>query len=187
MTIKYIPNIITVLRMACIVPFLLSLQAEHYNWAFYFFLGAGLTDGLDGLLARYCNSITSFGAFLDPLADKILLIVSYLMLGYLHQLPWSLVLLVLSRDIVIMMGATAYYFFIGKYEFAPTFISKVNTLLQVALVCAVLFELAFWPMLNATIQVLIIIVSTTTVISFIDYVWVWGQRAYREKHKQCNS
>src|SRR3989442_15920185 len=101
MKLRTIPNIITTLRLILIAPFAYYLLHAQYTPAFYLFIAAGISDGADGFLARTFNWQSKFGAFADPLADKLLITSSYLLLGYLGKIPLWFMSLVLLRDIVI--------------------------------------------------------------------------------------
>ncbi|HAT9653444.1 TPA: CDP-alcohol phosphatidyltransferase family protein, partial [Legionella pneumophila subsp. pneumophila] len=109
MILKHIPNTLTLLRLVLIAPFLMYLFHHEYVKAFYIFIAAGLTDGLDGWLARHFQWQSFFGSFVDPLADKLLVASSFISLALLNSLPWWLVLLVFLRDFTISMGVLAWY------------------------------------------------------------------------------
>ncbi|AHE68270.1 CDP-alcohol phosphatidyltransferase family protein [Legionella oakridgensis] len=178
MILKHLPNTLTISRLLLIIPFLVFLYQQEYSCAFYTFFLAGVTDGLDGWLARHFHWQSTFGSFIDPLADKLLIASSFISLALLGQLPWWLVLLVFLRDITISLGVIAWYWFIQrKLDFAPTRISKLNTVLQLTLVTLCLFELAFVKFIPYLIETLIIFTALTTAGSFIDYVWTWGKKA----------
>ncbi|MBA2649799.1 MAG: CDP-alcohol phosphatidyltransferase family protein [Legionella sp.] len=178
MILKYIPNILTLLRLVLIIPFLIFLYQKAYVYAFYTFVFAGLSDGLDGWLARYFNWQSFFGSFADPLADKLLVATSFISLAFIGALPWWLVSLVFLRDFTISMGVVAWYWFIRqKINFEPTLLSKFNTILQLGLVVFCLFELAYNQFHYYVINTLIAITAVTTTTSFIDYLWAWGTKA----------
>ncbi|MDF1756793.1 MAG: CDP-alcohol phosphatidyltransferase family protein [Legionellaceae bacterium] len=178
MILKNIPNALTIARLVLIAPFIVLLYHHEYTNAFYLFILAGFTDCLDGWLARGFNWQSPFGTFIDPVADKLLITTSFIGLALIGKLPWWLVTLVFLRDITISVGVIAWFaFIIKKPDLKSTFISKINTVLQLLLVTLSLFELAFsivQPRLDIT---LIILTMTTTSISFFDYVWTWGKKA----------
>lgn len=177
---RYIPNILTLLRFFLIIPFLIFLYQKQYEAAFYAFFLAGLTDGFDGLLARRFGWQSVFGSFIDPLADKFLVASSFVALALLSILPWWLVVLVLLRDMTLLFGALAWLRFIRRrVEFAPTLLSKINTTFQIMLVCACIFELAFFPALPYLKTILIVLTTITTCLSYMDYLWTWGKKAYK--------
>lgn len=181
--LKQIPNTLTIFRFALIVPFLFFLSQQSYRDAFYVFLIAGFTDGLDGWLARFYRCQSVFGSFMDPLADKLLIATSFISLALIGKLPWWLVLLVFLRDVTISFGVLAWYQFVQrKLNFRPTWISKFNTTFQLTLVTLCLFELAFFKVFPYLSDILIYLTAVTTSASYIDYVWTWGKRAWSSSH-----
>ncbi len=178
MKLRYIPNALTLFRLALIAPFLYFLYDGAYKAALYVFLLAGLTDGLDGWLARTFKWQSPFGSFADPLADKLLVTSSFISLALLHQVPWWLVLLVFARDMTISIGVVAWYFFIQReLNFKPTLLSKINTTVQLLLVTLCLCQLAFFKFNLLFIECLIYLTAFTTAITYADYVWTWGRKA----------
>lgn len=181
MILRNIPNALTITRLILIAPFLVFLYQQAYINAFYIFILAGFTDGLDGWLARYFCWQSPFGLFTDPLADKLLIASSFIALALSGKLPWWLVVLVFLRDITISLGVLVWYWLIERDpDFNPTYLSKVNTVLQLALVTLCLFEQAyplFTPHLRHITTTIIILTTITTTGSYIDYVWTWGKKA----------
>ena len=110
-----------------IFPLLYSLVTEDYHIAFYLFAFAGLSDGIDGVLARRFNWTSRFGAMVDPLADKMLMIGCFLTLAWVEHIPLYLVSLVVGRDLIILCGVAAAYRVMKDVDFEPTRISKFNT------------------------------------------------------------
>jgi len=166
-------------RLVLIAPFLVCLYQHLYPYALYIFLLAGFTDGLDGWLARHYNWQSSFGSFVDPMADKLLVASSFISLALIGTLPWWLVTLVFLRDLTISLGVIAWYWFVHRYlNFKPTMLSKINTTLQLALVTLCLFELAFFSFPLYISQTLIALTAITTAATYLDYVWTWGKKAY---------
>lgn len=178
--LKHIPNALTGFRLILILPFLVCLYRHQYVDAFYLYLLAGFTDGLDGWLARHYQWQSPLGSFIDPLADKLLVASSFISLALIGSLPWWLVILVFLRDFTISMGVMAWYWLVQrKLDFKPTFLSKINTTLQLALVTLCLFELAYFQLTPPYItQSLMIVTAITTAITYLHYVWVWGRRAW---------
>jgi cardiolipin synthase len=182
MILKHLPNTLTLFRLGLIVPFLIFLHSEEYIGSFYTFILAGLTDGLDGFLARRFNWQSFFGSFVDPLADKLLIASSFISLALVGVLPWWLVALVFLRDFTISMGVLAWYRFIGrKLDFQPTSLSKINTALQLALVTSCLFGLAYFPFPKSLLNTLICLTTITTATTYIDYIWTWSRKAWPKK------
>lgn len=177
--LKYIPNALTVFRFILIVPFLVLLYEKEYAKAFYLFLAAGFTDGLDGWLARHFKWQSPLGSFIDPLADKLLVASSFISLALIGSLPWWLVILVFLRDLTISFGVLAWYWFVQRrLDFKPTLLSKINTTLQLMLVTVCLFELAFFAFSAHIMGALVLLTAITTAASYVDYVWTWGRKAY---------
>lgn len=175
-----IPNIITVLRMLLVPLVIWAMLQSNYTLALILFVISGISDGVDGFLARQFNWVTRFGSLMDPLADKLLLVSSYLTLGWLGQLHYDLVALVVFRDIWIIFGFAVYYFLFQEAHFAPTLISKLNTLLQIILIVLVLLYLSILPVWPWLILAFEYAVLATTLLSLINYTWVWGRRAYQQ-------
>lgn len=175
-----LPNFLTLIRIVAI-PFFLVLLASHlYLDALAVFIIGGLTDALDGAVARVMNQKTSVGAYLDPLADKLLVISSFVMLGMIGGLPSWLVALVVSRDIIILLGYGVLYLIVGdRPKVQPTWIGKMSTffqLLTVGVVLALLHDpTLFHPSVD---EVLVLMTSLATVLSGFQYIYrglVWLQ------------
>ncbi len=186
MTRRDLPNLISVLRIVLVVPVTLMLWQERFTAALYLFALAGFSDALDGYLAKRYGWTSWLGGLLDPLADKLLLVACYFTLGWLGLLPVWLVAAVLARDIIIVAGATAYHFWIARLEADPTLLSKLNTLAQIVLVLAVVFNQAVNIELQVFDNALIYIVACTTLLSGAWYVVSWSRRAWRisRPHKE---
>lgn len=178
--LRFLPNLITGLRILLIPPFLAVLWQGNYGGALILFVLAGLSDGVDGFLAKRYGWHSRLGAVLDPLADKLLMLCAYLALGWLEMLPWWLVGMVLLRDAIIVAGALAYFRLLGAYEMEPLLVSKLNTLMQIMLVLAVLLALWSGDLPLSLLHWLIYVVGLTTLASGSAYVWVWSRRALGE-------
>ena len=166
---RYIPNLITAIRLAT-VPLLVVwlFDGQFYN-ALLLFILMGLSDALDGYLAKCFGWKTTLGAYLDPAADKTMLISAYITLGALDLLPHWLVFIVILRDVWILAGALAYNFAMRQLEIQPTMTSKCNTFVQIVLVLAVVYS-QLNPVSDLLIQVLIGLTLLTTVVSGLDYL-----------------
>ncbi len=183
MILRHLPNALTLIRLVLIAPFLVFLYQQEYVRAFYIFFLAGCTDGLDGWLARHFHWQSFFGSFTDPLADKLLIAASFISLALIGMLPWWLVLLVFLRDLTISFGVVAWYWLVQrKLDFKPTFLSKINTVLQLTLLTQCLFELAFFKYVPYLVEILILLTTITTASTYVDYVWTWGKRACTDIH-----
>jgi len=178
---RWIPNALTFLRLVLIAPFAGALLVENYRLALLIFFVAAVSDGFDGFLARHYNWRSRVGAIADPLADKALLITAYLMLTLTSVLPVWLFLVVLGRDLLIVIGALAYHYSIGRYEIEPSLPGKINTLIQILVVLAIIILLADLPMQPWVLDAGILVVAVSAVISGGHYMLVWGVRAWRAR------
>ena len=176
MHLKWIPNIISIFRILLILPVLLLIFRSQYQWALLLFLIAGLSDALDGYLAKHFGWRTRVGALLDPVADKLLIAGSYIALAWLNLIPFWLATIVVSRDLIIAIGVFIYSFIIEPFEGEATRISKINTFLELLFVLVILCSIAFdWPA-NSIITVIGSAVLVTVFISGIDYIISWIRR-----------
>ncbi len=171
--IPQLANTITAARIALAPVLILLLKSEDYLHALVVFLIAGISDMLDGLVAKRFNQITRVGAILDPAADKILLVSAYVMLTYLGQIPFWLMLTVAFRDLLIVGGYLLYTSLVRSVQMRPSHLSKLNTFMQIALVVAILAQQAGLMPLAALVQGLIYVVFATTLSSGLHYLWVW--------------
>lgn len=169
-----LPNAITLLRIALTPVFILLLKSENYSAALGVFFLAGFSDGLDGFIAKRYNLITRLGGILDPLADKILLVSAYVMLSLLDHIPFWLVLTVVFRDLLIVGGYLVYTSIVGSVQMRPSNLSKLNTVMQVLLIIAVLVEQTAWLDVANAVEALIYLVALTTLASGAHYLWIWG-------------
>ena len=178
-----IPNIITVLRFLLVPPVVLLLLQDRFAAALVVFGIAGFSDGLDGYLAKHYHWTSRIGALMDPLADKLLLLSSFVTLGWLGWIPYWLVGLVILRDLVIVSGAIVYHLHVERLEAEPRPISKLNTFTQIMLVLAVMFSQGVSELPALWMDVLLYSVLLTTLWSGLDYVWIWGRRALRKREQ----
>ncbi len=174
--VRQLPNLITVLRLALVPPMAWLLAQGRFLEALWVFLLMGLSDGLDGFLAKRFGWQTALGAYLDPVADKVMLMTAFLTLGVLGLLPWWLVAAVILRDLIIIGGAAAYYILVHRLEMAPTYLSKLNTVTQISLVLVVIVAQLI-PLPPWALPALILLTLLTTLASGLDYVVVWSRRA----------
>lgn len=179
-----IPNILTLLRIVLIIPFATSLYAEDYVLAMIIFFVAGLSDGVDGFLARQFNWKSRFGAIADPLADKLLLMTAYIMLALTLQIPAWFAILILGRDFLIVGGALIYHYFVSHYEIKPSIFGKACTLSQIVYVLILIISLAKLPMPSEVLEYGLWVVAFITSLSGVHYFYVWGLKAFR--HRQAS-
>ena len=181
---RHIPNAISVLRIGFIYPVMLALLEQRYQDALYWFIAAGVSDGVDGFIAKQCGWTSRLGSLLDPAADKLLLLTAYGMFGLYGLLPWPLVLAVFLRDIVIVGGAAAYWFLLRPFDAKPLLLSKINTVLQILLVAAVMFSHGVRPLADAVLNFLIACTFATTGLSGLLYVLLWSNNGWHEWRQQ---
>jgi cardiolipin synthase len=172
-----IPNIISFVRLLAVMPVVYLLLEQQFGWALALFAAAGLSDGLDGLLAKRYGWQSRLGGILDPLADKALLVACFLVLGALGRIPVWLVVAVITRDLVIVGGATLYNFRVEELEAAPILASKLNTLVQILLLVLVIADAGPLPLPDALLETLVWACLATVVVSGTQYVWVWSRKA----------
>ena len=174
---KQIPNAISILRIVLVVPIGYFLWQQNYLVALFLFLIGGLSDGLDGFLARRYKWETELGVILDPMGDKLMMLTAYLLLGWHNILAWWLVSLVIFRDLIIVLGTLLYRKFIGEAKLKPLFISKLNTVCQILLVLIVMLSQVF--NFNAlVVDSIFWLVVVTTIMSGYAYINEWGRRAW---------
>jgi cardiolipin synthase len=172
------PNLLTVVRI-CLAPFLVAAILENrFVLGFALFIAAGLTDALDGVLARVLKQRTMLGEYLDPIADKLLLSTLFLVLMYKGLMPTTVTILVFGRDVGILLVAAVLYAVVGRREFGPSIFGKANTLAQVTAVAVVLLHqltAAKWVVilrliaLDATVGL--------TIASGLHYAWIASHRS----------
>lgn len=165
-----IPNLITLGRIL-LVPIVVWAISQGVMWlAFVLFLAAGVSDAVDGFIAKRFRMTTVLGAYLDPLADKALIVSIYVTLGVIGLIPRWLVILVVSRDIMIVGGVILSWLVGSPVKVKPLIVSKLNTAAQIAFACAVLGSLSFgfnFPLVNITLMGL---VAALTLLSIAAYV-----------------
>ncbi|MBK1641257.1 CDP-alcohol phosphatidyltransferase [Chromatium okenii] len=183
MKLKDLPNIISVLRLIAVLPVVYLLFVDEFGWALVLFAAAGASDGLDGFLAKHYGWQSRLGGILDPLADKTLLVCCFLVLGTRDLIPIWLVLAVICRDLIIVGGAVLYHYQIEILEATPILTSKLNTLMQIVLVVAVIMNAGPVPLPASVLTALIWLNLTTVMISGVQYVWIWGRKAARHGFK----
>ncbi|MFQ5772937.1 MAG: CDP-alcohol phosphatidyltransferase family protein [Kiloniellaceae bacterium] len=172
--LSLLPNFITLARLLAVpVTVYLVLQGE-YGAAFWLFVAAGASDAVDGLLAKRLGVVSEVGAYLDPLADKALLVSVYVALGYMDHVAMWLVFLIVFRDLLIIGGAIVFFALTQSLKMNPLFISKVNTAAQITLAGVILAELGLGLALPFISSALVYIVALTTFLSGAAYVVKWG-------------
>ncbi len=169
-------NQFTILRLALVPFFVLAVLDGRYGWALALLVIAGLSDFLDGLLARWLKQRTPLGSYLDPIADKLLLSTSFVVLAVAHNVPWTLTILVLSRDLLIVAVALVIIIGAGFRPFPPSFLGKACTTAQiVAVFIVVLEEVAPRDWLALLKEVLLWTTAALTVLSGFHYAYRTGK------------
>lgn len=171
------PNLLTLLRI-CMAPFLVAaVLGGHYALGFWLFLVAGITDALDGLLARALQQRSMLGHYLDPVADKLLLSTLFLVLLHKGLMPMTVTVLVFGRDVGILLVAAILYAAVGRREFPPSIFGKANTAAQVGAVAVVLLhQLTTAAWVAALRTILLDATIVLTVASGLHYAWLVSRR-----------
>jgi len=177
------PNQLTLLRMVFLPFIIIHLVSGRYLWALVLFVLAGLSDGLDGLLARTLKQQTKIGQYLDPMADKLLLSTMFPVLSILHRIPWKYTVMVFTRDICIVVIGATLYIAAGMRDFRPSIFGKANTFAQVAAVFFVLLLMVnsmAWVAIAA--KTFLRATFLFTIVSAVHYVFLVGQRMRAMSH-----
>lgn len=176
--LRHLPNLISALRIVLVVPLLATILRGRYEAALVIAAMAGVSDGVDGWLARHFHWQSRLGSMLDPVADKLMLVGCMVVLAYLDEAPRWLVVLVVARDAVIALGVLAWYRVLHNFEAHPSWLSKTTTVVQIAFVLWVLADRAFaW---HAPMAIAVWVVAVFTATSGLDYVVRWGRMARRQ-------
>ena len=175
--LRHLPNAISVARVLLVAPVVWYLLDGRYTLAFWLFVIAGVSDGVDGFLAKRFGWSSRIGGILDALADKLLLVSTFICLWWIGLFPWWLVLAILARDLVIVIGAIIYNFRVEQVQPEPSLISKLNTFLQIALAALGMVQLSFGGIPGWVIDGLVWAVMATILFSGTGYVREWGRRA----------
>ncbi|MBF0347831.1 MAG: CDP-alcohol phosphatidyltransferase family protein [Magnetococcales bacterium] len=171
-----LPNFLSFLRIFLVPAFIWLVLNDHIHGALVLFVLAGITDALDGFIAEKFNQVTELGKFLDPLADKVLIASGFVTLTINGLIPLWITLIVMTRDLVIVAGAIVFQLLTGSLRMEPLSLSKVNTLMQIVFIAITMAE-DLYPDLSSLKNTLLIIVSITTILSGIIYIFVWTKRA----------
>jgi cardiolipin synthase (CMP-forming) len=174
-----VPNQITLLRLGFLPFFLILVFYEEYRWALLVLVFVALTDAIDGYLARTLHQKSALGAYLDPIADKLLLSSSFIVLAMLKKIAWWVTLLVLSRDVLLLVVAAAILIIQGYRPFPPSLLGKATTFFEIALVFFVIFSAAF-PNDRAplVIHYLAYVVVAFAVVSGFQYAFTTARRLH---------
>jgi len=177
MKLVTVPNLICLLRIALTVPIVVLLAEGRYGQTLVLFAVAAVSDVLDGYLAKTFGWTSEVGKFLDPFADKLLLVSVFITLAVIGLVPVWLAAIAVLRDVIIGAGAGIYKLLFGPVEGRPTVPSKLNTLVQLLFVIAVVWQAAFRDLPEGVVQGLGALVLVTTVVSGIDYIQTYIRKA----------
>jgi len=178
---RHLPNLITGLRFLLIPLLVLLLVEQRFGAAFAVFIVSAVSDLADGLIARHWNFRTRLGAIADPLADKLTMLAVTLVLASQALIPLWLATAIVARDLVIVAGAVAFHFIVGRVDMEPSWLSKFNTVLEFSVLSALLADAARVIEITAFLPPLFVLVTATIVGSGLHYVWTWGRRALRTR------
>jgi cardiolipin synthase (CMP-forming) len=176
-----LPNIITLVRIGLVPIMAYYLVIETYRIALPIFLIVALSDLADGYIARKFKLASRLGATLDPIADKLSMLVATLLLAWQALLPIWLAIAIVARDTVIVLGALAYRLMLGRVEIAPTRLSKLNTAIEFTVLLLVMAAAAGWFDAGAWTAAVFMVVFATVIASGAQYVWLWGRKALSER------
>ena len=179
--LQYLPNSLTILRLLLTLPLGILILRENYSMALAVGFLAGLSDALDGFFARRLDAFSRFGAALDPVADKTLIMVTFVCLARVELIPWYLAIAVIARDLIIVTGAACYYRLIGPFEFSATNLSKGNMFIQISFCVLVLMSQVI-----SGIPPVAIFAGTAAVLfiaaaSGFDYMMSWTIKAIQSR------
>lgn len=179
-----VPNFITIFRFLLVPAIVLALVNGSMGWALACFVVAGVSDGVDGFIARHFDQRSELGAYLDPMADKLLLVSVFVVLGYMGELPLWLVVAAVSRDALIVSAVVLSTVMSKPVAMKPLFVSKANTAAQIVLAIVVLAELAFAESFGPVRFVLVWLSGLLTVASAAAYLVQWLRHMGRDERAE---
>ncbi len=180
-----IPNLLTLVRVLSAPALAWLILRNDYQFALYVFLGAAVTDAIDGFLARRLHQETEFGAALDPLADKLIGLTVLILLTVQQWIPLWLALVVVMRDSVIVAGAFAYHRLFGEIEIRPPALGKLHILLMFLVLLATLAYAAKWPVIAPWLPWAHGVLLVSALVTLVQYVWLWARKAEREAARRA--
>jgi cardiolipin synthase len=174
-----LPNILTLIRVLLIPLFVIFVINKFFGWALLTFAIAGITDGLDGLIARLTQQRTELGAYLDPIADKLLISASFISLAITEIIPSWLVVIVITRDIIILVGFLVMFLIDYRPQINPSLLSKATTTLQILTILFVLLA-GYFPFVQPVSVLSIYATGIITILSGTQYIYI-GTRILNQK------
>jgi cardiolipin synthase (CMP-forming) len=181
--LKQLPNTLTTLRLLLAIPIWIFILREDYSNVLWLAAIAGLSDGVDGWLARKLDARSRYGAVADPASDKALLTGAFICLAAVEAIPPGLAVIVVARDLIIVTGALCYHWLIGRYEMAPSVWGKASTLAQVGFILMVLTQQVYPLFPRVFFEFGTLLVVGLALISGGNYVVVWARKAWGEGRK----
>lgn len=181
--IRQLPNVITTLRLLLALPICIFILQERYEAVWWLAVVAGFSDAVDGWWARKLDARSRYGAVVDPLSDKALLVGAFISLAVVGAIPVGLAVVVVARDLVILTGALSYHFLFGQFRMAPSLWGKSSTLVQIAFVLMVLTHKVYPVFPPFLFELGILLVLALALISGGNYVVVWSKKAWAESRK----
>jgi cardiolipin synthase (CMP-forming) len=176
--VRHLPNLICLIRLALVWPVATALAAGNYQLALALFMIAGASDGLDGYLAKRFNWTSELGKFLDPCADKLLLMTVFIESAWLGLVPWWITAAAVARDVMIGLGALVFRVWFGPLRGRPTIISKINTLAQLLYLTCVMFYAAVGLLPHEILDALALLTLATIVLSGYYYMASFTRRVW---------
>jgi cardiolipin synthase len=174
--LKSLPNLITTLRLILVPAVVYLLSHAEYGSAMVLFVAAGVSDGIDGWLARRFKWSSAIGAWMDAIADKLMVVCTLLMLGWLGQVPWWLVAVLFVRDLLMLLAVLVYRFLAGAIQIAPLFLGKTHVFVVFVTLSLALAAAAGLHSLRPLLPWAFALAALTGVGSFLLYVQVWGNK-----------
>jgi cardiolipin synthase (CMP-forming) len=174
-----IPNTLTIIRILSIPVFVICLLYDRLVIALLIFIGAGITDGLDGLIARVFRQRTTIGTYLDPIADKLLLTTAFIVLAILGSIPSWLTVIVIARDIIIALGILILFLTSHRVEVKPVMIGKMSTFFQIVTIAWALLA-PYSVFFKSLLPYLIWLTAALTGLSGLQYIYI-GTKYLNEK------
>ncbi len=184
--LRLLPNAITMTRLLLVLPIAFFIMEENFYVALLLFSVSGLSDGLDGFLARRYDWVSAFGKLIDPLADKLMMVVTVLVLGLLDHFPVMLMLLIIVKDLIVLAGVFSYTALAGFPAITPTLFGKLTTALQIMLLFSLLLNLSFPGFLSSIglpgdfYPVFYWVVAILTALDGTSYLWIWTGKLARD-------
>jgi cardiolipin synthase (CMP-forming) len=182
------PNQLTLLRLVFIPFIVISVLYNHWGWALGLFVAAGVSDGLDGFLARMLKQRSTLGEYLDPIADKLLLSTLFVVLSFRERIAWKYTVLVFSRDVCILVTCAVLFAATSLRDFRPSFIGKANTCAEIGAVFFVLvYQVTQADIIRATRRGFLYATMILTTLSALHYVFLVGQRMAQQHTKSTTT